>query len=184
VRPRLSGAGRRVERQRASHPLGPGQSAPQHRPPQREMSDRRARCLTQNVRKIRDLGPGGYRTSRALNTRTASEFPRVGRHGSARASKDCLRSRTWNSSPTSRRSCSSCGTGSTTTSTWAPTTSSPRMRAFNFAGQLQATLGDAVEHTASIRETPGRDPAQRLLSKWPAVPGPQACNDVLEPSGS
>jgi hypothetical protein len=23
---------------------------------------------------------------------------------------------------------------------------------FNFAGQLQATLGDAVEHTASIRE--------------------------------
>jgi hypothetical protein len=31
-------------------------------------------------------------------------------------------------------------------------TSSPRMRAFNFAGQLQATLGDAVEYTASIRE--------------------------------
>jgi hypothetical protein len=37
---------------------------------------------------------------------------------------------------------------------------------FNFAGQLQATLADAVEHTASIREPPGRDPARRLLSKW------------------
>jgi hypothetical protein len=36
---------------------------------------------------------------------------------------------------------------------------------FNFAGQLQATLADAVEHTATPG-APGRDPAQRLLSKW------------------
>jgi hypothetical protein len=35
---------------------------------------------------------------------------------------------------------------------------------FNFAGQLQATLADAVEHTGQHPGAPGRDPAQRLLS--------------------
>jgi hypothetical protein len=37
---------------------------------------------------------------------------------------------------------------------------------FNFAGRLQATLADAVEHTAWHPGVPRRDPAQRLLSTW------------------
>jgi hypothetical protein len=37
---------------------------------------------------------------------------------------------------------------------------------FNFAGQLQAKLADAVEHTASVRERLVEIQAQRLLSHW------------------